>query len=229
MSRGARHSFFRVIGYRTNLASARNALAYAAFRSEAVKDKSALIFDARTDSADVNAFQQRLEDRVTANPKSAKAFHALFSLPREAYEQAGVNWPEVVREVFRDYELQTRRKLTWIAVQHDDPKHPHVHVVIKATYQDPSGRTRKLFLRQGELQRIKASLGKSLEARGLSPEPQAPVRQIGRQVSSRWDSAVTAGLSMIQEQLKAERRRRQLEQEEAQRRWERDHDEDRGR
>lgn len=218
MSTAGAYRFFRVIGYRTRLDSARNAVRYAAFRSEAVKEKGALIFDARTDSADVRSFLHSLDDPITRNPRAAKAFHSLFSLPRGAYDEVGVRWPDVVREALRDYELQTRRRLDWIAVVHDDPKHPHAHVIIKATYQDQAGRTRKLSLRKPELERIKASVGRALEARGLEPQRITPARHLSRANGVRVAGSV---LAWMQDQVRASRQRQQQEEARSLQEWER--------
>lgn len=221
------YRFFRVIGYRTRLDSARNAVRYAAFRSEAVKEKAALIFDARTDSADVRSFLRSLDDPITRHPAAAKAYHSLFSLPRIAYDQAGVHWPDVVREALRDYELQTHRRLHWIAVVHDDPKHPHAHVIIKATYQDERGRTRRLFVRKPELERIKESVGRALEARGLEQEHLKPSQPLERAAAPR---IVGSALSWIQERVRASRQRQQHEEARSLREWElRQRKDDRGR
>jgi hypothetical protein len=213
--RSGRPGFFRVIRYDKTLRGSQNAVRYVAFRSEDVKGKTPCIFDERSDTADVNRFMRDLEDRVTRHPTAAKAYHAVFSLKRVDFDQAGMtDWRDVVRQVVRTYELERHRKLEWIASYHDNPTHPHCHVIIKATYINENGQHKKLFLNRNEVQRIKEITGRELESRGLTRQRSAPVRaHVGREVSP-MVGAVGSMLAWLEQQIKAERRRREREQEE---------------
>jgi len=226
---GARRSyrFFKVIGYRTRLTSARNALNYAAFRSEGAK-QGALIFDDRTDSADVKSFLGRLDDPVSRHPRAAKAFHALFSLPTDAHARAGIHWPDVVREVMRHYEIQTGKRLDWIAVEHPDPRHRHVHLVLKGVFTDRAGRSKRLFLGRAEIERIKELVGRALEARGLMPEHMRTGREEARPTRparDRSERIAMAGavLDWLTQSIKAHQRRRQQDLDKARQEAERQH------
>jgi hypothetical protein len=227
------YRFFKVIGYRTKLSSARNALGYAAFRSDGARQDGSLIFDDRTDSADVKSFMRDLDNDVTRHPKAPKAFHALFSLPTDVHERAGINWPDVVREVMREFEREQGRRLRWIAVEHPDPKHRHVHLIISGASKDMAGRDRRLFLRKPEVERIKELVAQSLENRGLQPEHLRPRdRPVQRQPQTRGPQMAQAlGLTLewLQQSIEAHRKRKQQELERARQEADRSARRDRGR
>lgn len=225
MKSARRPAFFRVIRFDRTLRGSENTLAYVAFRSEDLKGKVPCVFDARQDHADVRAFMDRLEDRVTRHSTAAKAYHCLFSLRQEDFAQLGIpDWRDVVREVMRNYELQTHRKLDWIASHHPNPKRPHCHVVIKAAYTTDEGQHRKLFLNGQEVERIKGLLERSLSARGLTPDRYSHNRQAAH---DRTVSAVGGVLSWLEAQIQAERRRRVREEDERLRRLLKEHEEER--
>lgn len=221
MSGGRRRpGFFRVIRFDKTLRGSRNAIRYVAFRSEDVKDKTPCIFDERSDTADVNRFMRNLEDRVTRHPTAVKAYHCLFSLPRKDFEQADMeDWRETVREVMRTYELETGRKLEWIASYHDNPTHPHCHVIIKAAYVNENGQHKKLFLNRNEVQRIKEITGRALEARSPVQERMPTVRTPESRGMDGMAWAVGSVLQWLEQRIKEERRRRQREQDERHRKW----------
>lgn len=220
-ARRSRGGFFRVIRFDRTLKGSRNAIRYVAFRSEDVQGRTPCIFNERSDTADVGRFMRDLEDRVTRHPSAAKAYHCVFSLKRPDFEQAGMtDWRDVVRQVMRTYELETHRKLEWIASHHDNPAHPHCHIIIKATYTNENGHHKKLFLNRNEVQRIKEITGRVLESRGLEPRRAPPPRapDPGRRYSP-MAGAIGGVLAWLEQQIQAERRRRQREDEERHFRW----------
>lgn len=211
----APRGFFKVIRFDRSVRGSEQAIRYAAFRSEDVRGKEPCIFDKRTDSADVRGFVQGLEDPTTRHHTAAKAYHCVFSLPRQDFERAGMtDWRDAVREVMQRYEQETGKKLQWIAMNHDNPKRPHCHVIIKATYEDRTGRTRKLYLNRRELDRIKELTGRALEARGLTLERPAPKRQVQR-AEPRGPNMAGSILVWLQQQMKAAQQEHQADQERA--------------
>ena len=222
--------FFRVIRFDKTLKGSRNAIRYVAYRSEDVQGKTPCIFDDRSDTADVKRFMRELEDPVTRHQTAVKAYHTLFSLSRRTFERAGLtDFREEVREVMRTYELETGRKLEWIASFHDNPTHPHCHVIIKAAYVHENGQHKKLFLNRNEVQRIKEITGRVMEARLPTLERPAPVRT-GSRGNEGMAWAVGSVFQWLEQRIKEERRRRQREEEDRYRRWLEDQDrDDRGR
>lgn len=207
-----RPGFFRVIRYDKTVRGSHNALTYVAFRSEDVKGKTPDIFDERSDHADVDRFARNLDQRVTRHASSAKAYHCLFSMKRSDFDQAGMtNFREMVREVMHTYELETRRRLEWIASFHNNQEHPHCHVVIRASYTNENGREKKLFLNRSEVQRIKEITGRAIEARLPMPERPPPKRVFGPRAPS-LSRAVGGVFQWIEQQIKEDRRRRQREE-----------------
>jgi hypothetical protein len=165
---------------------------------------------------------------VTRHHSAAKAYHCLFSLKRSDFDRAGLtDWRDVVRQALRTYELETGRRLEWIASFHDNPKHPHCHVIIKATYTNENGQHKKLFLNRNEVGRIKEITGRALESRGLTQERAVPQRAAEGRSMGGMTFAVGSVLQWLEQQIREEHRRRRREDDERHRRWleERDHDE----
>lgn len=222
--RPAFQPFFRVLRNTKSLEGARHMVRYIAFRSEDVQEKGKGGFDQQHDQANVKAFLKQLPDRLTRHDRAPKAFHCLFSLSREQYDRLGItDWKPIVREVMRSYELETKRKLTWFATAHDNPTHPHCHVILKAVYDTDDGKRRKLWLSKDDLKQFRQITRRVLDyyreqARAL--EPPRP-----RYEADRMTDAFMTGLAWVQQQIRAEQIRRQQEEWEHQR-WLREQERD---
>jgi hypothetical protein len=156
--------FFRVIKNTKTVRGAEQMIRYIAFRSRDLEGQEKGAFGPDTDHAHIKRFVQDLPDRLTRHPQAVKAFHTVFSLSREEWNRLGLtDWRPIVREVMQAYERESGRKLTWIAAQHhNNPTHPHCHVVIKAVYENEDGQRRKLFLRRQDLARFKEIMSRTL-------------------------------------------------------------------
>ncbi|MFZ5823404.1 MAG: relaxase/mobilization nuclease domain-containing protein [Bacillota bacterium] len=215
--------FFRVIRNTKTVRGAEQMIRYVAFRSKDLEGKQKGAFCPDTDHADVREFVRDLPDRLTRHPKAPKAFHCLLSLSREEYDRCGLtDWREVTREVMRTYEQETGRKLTWIASQHDNPTHPHCHVIVKAVYEDQDGRRRKLRLTREDLRQFRKVTGRVLAYH------RAQARALERAGGIRAQRALAMGDSFMRslwQMLDQERRRRERESDRAHQRWLRGDDE----
>ncbi len=220
--------FFRVIRNTKTVRGASQMIRYVAFRSKDLEGKEKGAFGPDTDHSDVKSFIRDLPDRLTRHPKSPKAFHCLLSLSREEFDRCGLtDWREVTREVMQTYERETGRKLTWIASQHDNPTHPHCHIIVKAVYEDQSGRRRKLTLTREDLRQFRRVTGRVLayhraQARALERAAGIPELHRGPELNY---SLMKHFSRMIEE----ERRRRWREAERDHQRWLRGDDDDRDR
>lgn len=210
--------FFRVIRNTKTARGASQMIRYVAFRSKDLEGKPKGAFGPETDHADVKAFIREIPDRLTRHPRAPKAFHCLLSLSREEFERCGLtDWREVTREVMRTYEQESGRKLTWIASQHDNPTHPHCHIIVKAVYEDPSGQRRKLTLTREDLRQFRRITGRVLayhRAQARALERAAGIPEVQRE-PARGDSLMRQFWRMIDD----ERRRREREAERAHQRW----------
>lgn len=75
--------------------------------------------------------RQEFMAHLVAQPERGVIAHKLvFSLSQEERDRLGVDMKELVRETMAAYQARTDRHLRWIAFLHDDPGHPHVHVVV---------------------------------------------------------------------------------------------------
>ena len=201
---------------------------YIAFRSRELEHDTKGAFDRERDHADVARFCKQLEDPKTRHARAAKAYHCLFSLPRDDFERTGTgDWKEVVRDTLSTYERNRNRRLEWIAAEHKDLEHPHCHVVIKAVYETGEGARRQLRLSKEDIKEIRQVLGKELARRreafrAMHPEPpRLTFQRLNMTV------AVDRLLQWMSEQIRQERRHRQREMDEAHDRWLRDDGRDR--
>lgn len=211
--------FFRVIRYTKTVRGAEQMVRYVAFRSRDLADRQKGGFDKEHDHADIKSFVREIPDRLTRHPAAPKAFHCLFSLPRDQFERCGLQqWREVVRDVMAAYERETGKRLEWIAAQHDNERHPHCHVIIKAVYEK-DGAFKRLHLSKGDLQRFRRLTGERLQyertqQRAIErPPPREPDRSSGR-------GAISGVLAALQMMIENEKRRRRREEERDRRRWE---------
>jgi len=133
-----------------NLKAARKSVRYYCFRSRELQMPGAArvgAFNRATDSADVAAFNRRLDDPLTRDPKIAKMHRLMFSLSQQAWDRCGLeSWKPIVREALADFERRQGIRLDWIAAEHLNPYHPHVHVAIKSVYTTEDDRHRRLRL-----------------------------------------------------------------------------------
>lgn len=216
--------FFRIIRNTKTVRGAEQMIRYVAFRSRDLEGKQKGAFDRQHDHADVREFVERIPDRLTRHQFAPKAFHCLFSLPREEFERTGLeDWRQVVRGVMAAYERESGRRLDWIAANHDNPTHPHCHVIIKAVYERDSGERRKLRFDKADLRLLRQITGRELayhreqvraleRASGRFLEPERAVRTLG------------SVLQTLQKMLEEERQR-QREAERSRERWLRDEEE----
>ena len=151
---------FVKIGYTKNLTAAQKSTKYIAFRS---REGGLGAFDMEKEHADVKVFNKGLKDRITSHPASPKVYKVVISLSGDEYKKAGINYREFIRNTLSNYEIYSGRKLTWIASEHMNCGHPHVHLLIKPTYQDRHGLSYRLKFNQYEFDQFKNYLMHSYE------------------------------------------------------------------
>jgi hypothetical protein len=75
-------------------------------------------------------------EQVQNQPERGVIAHKLvFSISEDEQSRLGTNMRDLVREVMDAWSQSLGRVLKWIGFEHDDPGHPHVHVVV-AGYAD---------------------------------------------------------------------------------------------
>ncbi|PEU54963.1 hypothetical protein CN395_25065 [Priestia megaterium] len=176
--------------FEKRLAGGRANLKYIAFRSrEQVQEKKG-IFDEKENHADVGKFSKRLNDPLTRHSESAKAFKMIVSMSRDEWNksgfQPGVSYQSIVRNVIKDYELRTGKKLDWVAAEHQKGNNPHVHILIKATYTDRDGVRHKLFLPKNDLSQLRKDFNKEIDRqRGFKIEPPNRQKRLNKQLTKK--------------------------------------------
>lgn len=151
---------FIKIGYTKNITAAQKATKYIAFRS---REGVLGAFDMERENADVKEFNKSLKDKITCHDACPKVYKVVISLSGDEYKKMGMNYREFIRNTLSNYEIYTGRKLTWIASEHMNCKHPHVHLLIKPTYQDRHGLSYRLNLNKYEFTQFKNFLTHNYE------------------------------------------------------------------
>lgn len=128
--------------YERELPKAENHVRYIAFRSRESEEHEKGLFNEHDNHIEVKDFIRDLNDKKTSHPSVAVIHKVLFSMSGDEWEKSGFE-PEdykiMIRNIMKDYELKTGRTINWAAAAHMNAGHPHVHLVMKATYTDKDG------------------------------------------------------------------------------------------
>lgn len=84
-------------------------------------------FDREKDEVSRREFLDRLE---TQPERGVIAHKLVLSLSQDERDRLGLDMRDLVRETMSRFEAKLGRELHWVGYEHDDPGHPHVHVVV---------------------------------------------------------------------------------------------------
>jgi len=123
-------------------------------------------FSDREEPVSRAAFYGHVKDQ----PERGVIAHKLvFSLSEDERDRLGVRLKDLVREVMAAWSQHLGRALTWIGFEHDDPGHPHVHVVV-AGYAEG----RQVGLYERDLRSLREWAEREKERQRV------PTREVGR-------------------------------------------------
>ena len=136
--------------YTRNRGAARAALRYYQMRPRGEDEPARSFFDADEDRTLTRDEVNRLLDE-----HQGRAFlaHRLMLSPSE--EEAPEDLRALTRQVMRGLERAKGRELHWVAVEHRNTDHPHVHIVLCGAAREEDGRTREVRLDRADHTRIK--------------------------------------------------------------------------
>lgn len=115
---------------------------YIAFREREDKSESLGLFSEELDQADAEIFISTLDSKRFKHPDVANLHTVLFSMSGDEYNRSGFedgDYQKMIRHVMKEWELKKGYNLKWVAAEHRNPDHPHVHVAIRAAYTDRDG------------------------------------------------------------------------------------------
>lgn len=207
-----------------DLGKARAHVKYIAFRSRETPAEQRGAFDAQRDHTDAQPFMEGLEDRLTRHPMATKAYKVTISLSEGDFRQMGLTrWKPVIREAMANLQQRWGKEFDWIASEHMAKGHPHVHIVIKATCRDETGRLRQLRLDKQHLAELRQEITRIIER----DRPRVVDRQLARSIGD----TLLRGFERALMALAAHEREDEHENERAHQRWlrSRSRDDDRGR
>jgi hypothetical protein len=84
-------------------------------------------FDPERDDVTRRQFMGQMHEQP---PRGVVAHKLVLSLSQDERDRHGIDMKHLVRDTMADFERATGRSLRWVAFEHDDPGHPHVHVVV---------------------------------------------------------------------------------------------------
>lgn len=161
--------------YVKTLSDARTNAKYIGFRDRKNERDTYGVFSKDNDHADIKKFSKELDTKMTRHSSVAVAHKFLFTMSQDEWDRSGFvmgDYKNMVRTALRDYEINTGKRLTWIASEHHDPGHPHVHVLIKATYHDRDGVEKRLMIRPEDRDMIRGYFQDAKNyIRGFEVEP----------------------------------------------------------
>lgn len=134
-------------------------------------------------------------DLIRAQPEHGVIAHKLvFSLSEDERDRCGVNMRELVQETMAQWSQTLGRELHWVGFEHDDPGHPHVHVVVAGyaggrqlgIYEKDIRTVRNLAERERERQAERTIERSVREHRTISQEVERLARY-DRELDRGWD------------------------------------------
>lgn len=162
--RGGKRSFvgraMLKVKYTKDMKSALAHIRYIAFRSRELGEQTKGIFNEKDNYASVSEFQQKLSnDRTIRHPNRVKLHKLVISYKQEWYDKYGIDYKDLTRHIMKYIEEKKGIKLDWVAAQHLNSGHPHVHIAIKSSGQDSfSLKTKHLKLTKEDYKDIREEL-----------------------------------------------------------------------
>lgn len=104
-------------------------------------------------------------ESVKARDERARAVYRMVLSPEQA---RGLDLRQVTRSVMEQLERDCGQPLPdWIAAEHRNTRHPHVHIVLPARLELERGRYRTLVITRPRLARMKEAMGREIERQRL--------------------------------------------------------------
>ena len=87
-----------------------------------------ILFDEKRDYVPRREFFERLE----AQPKYGVVIHKwVITLSEQERDELKIDLKQLARNTMARMEIKLNQRLDWVAVIHDDERHPHVHIAIR--------------------------------------------------------------------------------------------------
>lgn len=131
---------------------------YAAYRDQASPEGR--LFDGEGTIGDEERRELVRHIRETTIPApgreaAGRAFYRMIISPEDA---RGVDLRELTRRTLAQLQNDCGRLPPWIAAEHRNTDHPHVHVILAARHKEVSGRARTLIINRPRLDRMKGAM-----------------------------------------------------------------------
>lgn len=202
--------------YMKDLQKATNHVKYIAFR-ERSSERGYGLFNDKSDHVEVKPFLNSLKDKRTAHKDVAKIHTLLFTMSGNEWERGNYqlgDYQIMIRNIMKDWQLERGITVDWVAAEHDERGHPHVHVVIKSVMKDSDGIERRLKIIPEDKQWFKKAFqeekSRMVQLRG-GREPMTREVQQRRQKPQLARDILNNLTYRIQQRLREEELKRQME------------------
>jgi len=131
---------------------------YAAYRDHATPEGRLFDGDGTIGDEERRALVRHIrETTVPEHGREAggRAFYRMIISPEDA---RGVDLRELTRRTMAQLKQDCGRLPPWIAAEHRNTHHPHVHVILAARHKEVSGRARTLIINKPRLERMKRAM-----------------------------------------------------------------------
>lgn len=168
-------SEFVSIKYKKSLKEAQNHVKYIAYRDRTSQEKYGL-FNDKSDNVPVKDFVKSLDNKRTSHKDVAKVHTILFSMSGDEWKRSNFidgDYQTMVRNMMKDWQLEKGITVDWVAAEHNEDGHPHIHVAIKSTFKDSDGVEKRLKIMPEDRKFFKEAFREEKKRiRGFDIEPQ---------------------------------------------------------
>lgn len=204
--------------YKKKLGEAKNHVKYISYRERTTGERYGL-FNEDKDNIPVKDFLKELDNPRTAHPDIAKIHTLIFSMSGDEWKRSYFkdgDYQDIVRNVMKDWQLQKGITIKWAAAEHNEPGHPHVHVVIPSVYKDRDGVERRLKITPEDKKWFKEAFREEKNRiRGFDLPPREREFERDRMEQKRepdfGKDLLNSLVSQIQQKMREEEFKRQME------------------
>lgn len=135
---------------------------YAAYRDQASPEGRLFDGDGTIGDDERRALVRHIRETTLPEPgreAGGRAFYRMIISPEDAH---GVDLRELTRRTMAQLQQDCGRLPPWIAAEHRNTDHPHVHVILAARHMKVSGRARTLIINKPRLERMKGAMAMEL-------------------------------------------------------------------
>jgi hypothetical protein len=176
--------FLRYVHYRDHLQRGDESrgvsglVRYVAYRDQASPDGRLFTRDGTAgdhDRRELVGFVRRSLESTSHDQVGTGRIRAVYRFVLSPEDARGLDLRQLAREIMGQLERDVSGVPPWIAAEHRNTAHPHVHIVMAARREVSPGQFRGVQVTRQRLARMKAVMGREIERQRGNREPQRPL------------------------------------------------------